>query len=154
MKLNFRIWLENFSIPNDVAYWISPSGEITGTQGVKHISNIIQSPERFGFTNDQIEAIHKELKERPGQEGEARDLLMIDALKRGWIRIRKRNYPDYYSIQYAENRTTHRRLTNWVLDMFNAGHVHSNTELRLIPIDNNPKKVLSVKEYLRYAVAA
>jgi hypothetical protein len=147
MELNFRLWLET-SLPRSDAYWISPSGTILASAGI-HIEDIWNNPEKFGFSQEHITALHAKHGEQRGQEGEAREELMLDAMKRGWIRLRKRTRPAAYWIaQLSPNRTVGRRITNWILDMFDSGHMYPNEEIRVAPVDGSPHTVMSAKDYL------
>ena len=71
-----------------VAYFISPKGEIIFS-GISHINTIIRYPEKFGFNKEVIEYIYNSYNEKIGQEGRAREQLLIAAFKQGWIRIRR-----------------------------------------------------------------
>lgn len=77
------------------AFWISPKGEIIYVK-TTHITEVINNPEKFGFTSEFIEYVYKFYKEKIGQEGKAREQLMVALFKQGWIRIRK--YRDFWSI--------------------------------------------------------
>src|SRR3972149_7713607 len=69
------------------AYWISPRGEIIGTD-VKHINYIWNNPSVFRLTKKYIESVYKKFKEKFGQEGNAREEIMLELLKQGWLRAR------------------------------------------------------------------
>jgi len=118
-----------------------------------HITDIWHNPEKFGFTPDQITALHAKHGERRGQEGKAREELMLDAMNRGWMRIRKRSRPDYWIVQYLPNMSADRRIGNWILDMVGDGHIHPNEEVRFAPIDASPQKVISARDYLKSVAA-
>lgn len=70
------------------SFWLSPKGEIVGTSET-HIKTVVNSPEKFGFTRDRIEAFYKNSGERVGQEGEAREKIIGLILKQGWVRVRE-----------------------------------------------------------------
>lgn len=70
------------------AFFISPKGEIIYC-GVKHITTIIQNPEKFGFDKFFIEYVYGFYNEKIGQEGKAREQLILGLIGEGWIRIRK-----------------------------------------------------------------
>ena len=70
------------------AYFISPKGEIIYC-GTKHITKVIQNPEKFGLNREAIEFIHNFYKEKIGQEGKAREQILLSLINQGWIRIRK-----------------------------------------------------------------
>jgi len=71
-----------------VAYFISPKGEVIYCP-MKHINMITKYPEKFGLNKEFIEFIHKQYKEKIGQEGKARTQILISLFKEGWIRIRR-----------------------------------------------------------------
>jgi len=74
--------------------WIAPTGELLKVDTF-HIHDIIQNPAKFGTTREHIDALHAEYNEQVGQEGRAREALIIEALQKGWIRIRA--YRNYWS---------------------------------------------------------
>jgi hypothetical protein len=71
----------------NAAYWISPKGEIIYVK-TNHIAEVIENPEKFGFTIEFIEYVYKHYNEKIGTEGKAREQLMIALFNQGWIRIR------------------------------------------------------------------
>lgn len=71
-----------------VAYWISPRNEIISVN-TTHIDLVIKNPELFGLTSEYIRQKYAEFDEPVGQEGKAREAIMVDLIKRGWVRIRK-----------------------------------------------------------------
>jgi hypothetical protein len=78
------------------AYWISPSGEVIEI-GSSHIDYIFRNPDTFGLTQDYIREVHTQYNEPLGQEGKARDVIMTDLVREGWIRVRQTR--DEYHIQ-------------------------------------------------------
>jgi len=117
------------------AFWISPEGEVMSIDG-NHIESIHKDPEKFGFNKEEIEDIYAKHGENPkysGMEGKAREELMVDAMNRGWIRIRRYNRPDFYSIQTGRHdKSFQRRLTDWVMGMIQSGNAHKHSELRVV----------------------
>jgi len=68
-------------------YWISPYGEVFPVDQ-NHINTIIENPGKFGYTGDEIKSIYKKHKEVIGSEGNAREEIILDAVRKGWIRVR------------------------------------------------------------------
>jgi hypothetical protein len=133
MKLNFRLWLEEVFRG---AYWISPEGKIMSLGHGYHIDSILKDPEKFGFTEEKLEEIYAKHGETLGTEGKAREEVMIDAMNRGWIRIRRYNRPDFYSIQTGRfGKSFQRRLADWVMNMIQSGDAHKYSELRIVRFD-------------------
>lgn len=70
------------------AYWITPKGE-TVVVSRSHIQTIIDNPTKFGLTKDKIESAYAKYKEPVGQEGKAREEIMVDLIKKGYLRVRR-----------------------------------------------------------------
>ena len=65
-----------------------------------HIGKILDNPELFGLTREQVEETYAKYGERIGLEGKAREEIIKHVAQEGWVRIRHytgRN--DYWSIQ-------------------------------------------------------
>jgi hypothetical protein len=66
-----------------------------------HIKEVIENPELFGITKEEIEEIYRKYNEPIGLEGKAREEIIRLTSKSGWIRIRHYRTPnDYWSIQF------------------------------------------------------
>lgn len=91
----------------NVGYWITPTGDILDLEGASHIGYIIQNPDVFGLTDQEIAEIYDEHDERLYLEGKAREEIIKYVVSNNFIRIRL--YPQYWSI------TLH-RLTNSTLN--------------------------------------
>jgi hypothetical protein len=96
MKRILKENLTNTEILNngDEGLWISPWGEMFSSDS-RHVRTIIQNPEQFGTTEEHIDYLHKKYGEKRGWDGKAREELIRDAMKKGWIRIR--GYSGKYS---------------------------------------------------------
>lgn len=68
------------------AYWLSPKGKLYPVD--VHINFIRDNLELFGMTEASFKAVYKKTKEPLGWEGKARAEIIINAMKKGWIRIR------------------------------------------------------------------
>lgn len=77
------------------AFFISPKGEILYTP-LTHIQMVIRYPEKFGMNRDFIDHIHMMYGERVGQEGKAREQILLSLFKQGWIRLRR--YRQFWTI--------------------------------------------------------
>lgn len=69
------------------AFFISPYGELIPA-GHHHIDTVIENPEKFGWTKERIENEYKKHKESIGHEGYAREKIITDIVKKGWMRVR------------------------------------------------------------------
>jgi len=70
-------------------FWIDGgTGEVVFCQR-KHIDVVLNQPERFGFTRERLVAIYEKYGEKLGFEGFAREEILREAIRRGWIRVRR-----------------------------------------------------------------
>jgi hypothetical protein len=80
----------------NAAFFISPKGEIIYNSGKTHIQLIIGNPEKFGLNRDFIDHIHMMYNEKVGQEGKAREQILLSLFKQGWIRLRR--YRNFWTV--------------------------------------------------------
>src|SRR5208337_5380438 len=82
--------IKSESIQMVEAFWISPKGEIIEVPDT-HILRVLDDPQKFGTSLEEIENEYKTEKEELGSEGNARINIIKRLVKSGWIRLR------YYS---------------------------------------------------------
>ncbi|HEY9162853.1 MAG TPA: hypothetical protein VIS94_17385 [Desulfomonilia bacterium] len=99
------------------AYWIDPEGAILPV-GRTHIQEIIDMPERFELTTDEVKLEFLKESEPVGHEGKARNRIMLALIKKGWIRIRHGKKPDGWKIQcWQLDENTRARIEAWISGM-------------------------------------
>ena len=67
--------------------WVSPHGDIFGVP-LTHVRAVVEAPEKFGFSIEQIKSIFNKHNEGIGSEGDARDEIISLLISKGWVRIR------------------------------------------------------------------
>ncbi len=70
------------------AFFISPAGQIKPVLHT-HIKAVIDSPEEFGTTSQEIAQTYQQFEEPMGLEGRARERILNEVIRRGWIRLRR-----------------------------------------------------------------
>jgi hypothetical protein len=126
------------------AYWIDLTGKVLPVKGI-HIEEVIDTPEAYGFTLEQIQEVYDKYSETLKWEGKAREEIIEQMLKRGWIRIRHYGRNDIWSIQcfnfgsrqkdylfrWAKDITEneHRKYADVRLDTGNEVHMTSVKDL-------------------------
>lgn len=95
------------------AYWINPYGQILNIGASRHITQVVQEPEKFGVTKEYLESVFNKHGEHWGSEGNAREEILKEIMKKGFIRIRL--YPNrYWSVQTWDfNSRTRKALEKW-----------------------------------------
>ncbi len=79
----------NEKMASDQAYFISPRGLIIPVQDGRHIKDVLHNAPKFGLKRDDLVALHTKYKEKLGQEGKAREEILVGLMKKGWVRIRR-----------------------------------------------------------------
>ena len=111
MKTYKLIAEDKFKIAD--AYWISPIGKIISIS-MTHINAIFSSPKTYGYTQQEIRDLYKKYNEKIGQEGKARERILIDLVKRGWIRIRNYSRKGHWAMNIGRlNKKTKDYVQNF-----------------------------------------
>ena len=128
----------------NAAFWVSPEGrfyDIDKGLDERHIYYLVDNPELFGFTRQHIVDTYKKYGEpnpyerdndtRP-IEGRARQELIIDAVKRGWIRIRNFMKLFEWTVNvYQLDSTTRERLTLWAKAIITNSKYGGSSEVKI-----------------------
>lgn len=97
------------------AYWISPRGRILPVTD-KHINIIVDNPLAFGLTMSQVEAIYAEHDETVGHEGKAREQIIIELVKQGWIRVRNYIRQNKWSVNIGRLNDKNKDMIKYFAD--------------------------------------
>lgn len=136
------------ALRNGGAFWISPNGELIDSSKTYHISMVIANPSKFGLSSDYINRIYAKHGEEIGTEGDAREEVIGELLKRGWVRIR--SYRNYWSITVDRFTDKSKSLIrSWVQEMIDIGAFGQYEELRIVEMRGRTH-VLSAKDVLNY----
>jgi len=113
------------------AYWIAPNSEIIPVV-TNHIGKVIETPEKFGLTMEEIMNFYQAEGEPLGLEGNARKKIILSLIGRGWIRIRY--YPrkgwtiNLFEFSQKEKSILH----SWAAEMVSLGlSIHDSVNLDL-----------------------
>lgn len=135
------------------AFWISPTGDIrVMDSGKYHITDVIQNPIVFGLSRSTIDNVYDAHGERMGQEGVARDNLMTNLLRDGWIRVRVRR--NNYSIQVWEFLPkTYTLIENFISSLLEDGvngeYASEHDEAKLNSLKTGKMKTVTFGEILK-----
>lgn len=127
------------------AYWISPKNEILVVDDI-HINSIVEHPEWFGLTAEEL---NKRGIQR-GKEDETRNQLMMELIKKGFIRVRYYPKYDYFNFQlhapHGELSETQKQQIESFVDIIlndeligddNAGKYSPATEITIMDLNQN-----------------
>lgn len=94
------------------AFFINPTGKILDIGSTKHITYIVDYPEKFGYTKEELKSIYEKYGEHFGTEGKAREEIIEDITRKGFVHIRQ--YRNYWAINFYDlNSRTRKMLSSW-----------------------------------------
>lgn len=123
---------------NGSAYWYK-HGKLIEVQKT-HINDIIENPETFGFTKKYIEDMYKKYNEKLYTEGKAREEIMVEAMKEGWIRVRQTSSRggNRWTIQFENYKKQKKDLKNLVEHfLLDTKQMKEYDDLYLLSYDGN-----------------
>lgn len=144
--------IENIS---DGAFFISPTGELTGVGNNKHINIITSNPEKFGLTIEKTRNTYNRYGERMGTEGRAREEIILDLIEKGWIHIRKR--PNRYWIinVYKMTKKYRELLSDWANKILKGTkgvkELNRFAPVKILTIDGEYSRDLTVDDMVHFA---
>jgi hypothetical protein len=117
-------------------WWISPKDEIFRVPD--HFKYLLENPEMFGFTKDELAEVQWEPK------GENRERYMSVAFQAGWIRVREQK--GFTIIQYWEKNASVIDLIKKHLPEFG---LVPQSQLAVSEISTRNKYNITVKDFLK-----
>jgi len=130
---------------NVKGFWVKGS-RIIEVQGASHINYIIDNPEDFGLDLEEIRNIYKKHGEKLGQEGDAREEIIINVSRRGWVRVRHYIRPrDYWSIQAYNERIGKKSIENFIYWALENKKMSLNDELQIFYYETEDLEIYDYK---------
>lgn len=119
-----------------VAFWMKDDEIIEND--ASHIKVITDDPEKFGLTRDYIESVYEKYGEKIGTEGKAREEIIKEASRQGWIRVRHyvNKGGDYWSIQADNIRRRKRQINDFIFWALEQDYMTMNDELVILGYDD------------------
>lgn len=107
-----------------------------------HIKAILENPDTFDMTEEHIKSIYDSYGEPYGLEGKAREDIIKEVARNGWIRVRHYTRPkDYWSLQcdrVKKNIDKLKAFCNWAIDHKLMSY---HDEVIILGYDDNEKLV-------------
>ena len=136
---------------NADAYFVNPYGKIAPLENPRHINEIIQKPEKFGYTKEHIQDIYAKHNERYGQEGKAREEIIHDLLSKGFAHIRL--YKNFWAVNVNHyDDKTKSALSTWAGDVLNHPKVGRHATARIYSLHKNEIVASPTVQDLYYGV--
>ena len=114
-----------------VGFWVSDAEIMENDES--HVRVVWENSEKFGFTREHVKEIYEDFGETPGSEGRAREVIIREAAKHGWIRVRHyvNRGSDYWSIQADDAELRRVVIEQFVRYALGRGIMAANAELRI-----------------------
>ena len=101
------------------AYFVCPDSNLINVSS-SHIDTVINGPEAFGCTGEEINSIYERFGEPIGLEGKAREVILKHLIQKGWMRIRKYNNHWIINVNNIDSRIND-SLCSWAKNVINVG---------------------------------
>lgn len=95
------------AIYQSIAFWLAPDG-ITHYVPVTHIQFVIDHPDLFSVSLEDLRQSYVKNNETWGSEGSTRDEAICELVKQGWTRVRR--YSSDYSVNVPVLNDHHRAI--------------------------------------------
>lgn len=103
------------------AFWMSHDGTLYPVES-SHIAMVIARPGMFGISLEYIEYIFNYFGEEMGTEGRARQCIILELVRKGWVRIRHYPRQGYWTVNvHSVSDRIMQGLYNWALKMIGSG---------------------------------
>jgi hypothetical protein len=127
--------------PSARAYWLSPSKDIIPVDSV-HIETILSNIDQFGLTQEYIDEVAEKHggKHELRDGGKAREEIMIDVMKKGWVRVRKNRETwviqlDAPTLNSKISRTQKNAIVNWAEKLMEMNPSEKNSPVVVLDLD-------------------
>lgn len=110
-------------------FWSDPSGKLVRVP-TTHVRYMIDNPELFGMTKLDIAAAYAKHREPLSWEGKARRELVLDAMRKGWVRVRYYESKGW-ALEYFAAMTSRSDLKRVVDRLLDSGSAHYEDGIHL-----------------------
>jgi hypothetical protein len=119
------------------AYWVK--GNDVYEVSINHIRFILDNPELFGFEDKmELVSIYRKHGEKIGQEARAREEIIREVAKRGWLRVRHYAKPkDYWTLQFDSFRRNKRKIEKFIDYAIDSLGMSIDDSISLLGYDDN-----------------
>ena len=114
-----------------------------------HIQYIIQNPEKFKTSKEELKKTYKKFKEPFGFEGKARGEIITNVMKDGWLRVRhNKGRNDHWSIQCDSYKKRTSMIKSFIKKMF-MDEIKQYDDLVITGIDDGYYEKISADKFLK-----
>lgn len=120
-----------------VAFWAKGDEVIENDEA--HVRVVMENPEKFGLSKEEIEELYATYGEKYGVEGKARNEVIKMVARNGWVRVRHyvNKGSDYWSIQVDRYRRRKESIDYFIWWAIGNEIMGMNDELVITGYDDN-----------------
>lgn len=121
-------------------YYIAPSGEVIEVEK-SHIAEVLENPEKFLLTKKELQDTYKKYNEPIGLEGKAREEIMSNLIRQGWVRVRFTPKKDAFVMQV--NRMDNKKkeqiasFAKHAIEGIHGKKFHKNVDVNILDLNAN-----------------
>jgi len=128
------------------AYWISPAGQILPVRQT-HVKEVLDKPEVFEYSKDELIALYKKFNEPIGFEGKARHQIMETIIGRGWIRLRFNPRNSFWIIELSQmGKKEKEYLYTWASERINSFPKSRYEDVKIVELKTNNETTMFLEE--------
>lgn len=130
------------------AFWIEPSGKVVDIGDTNHINFLTVNNTAFKISDKEIEDIHRKYHEPIGVEGKARDEIIINSLKKGFITLRYMGRESKWvaRVYDLKNRRVQDKLFVWAQAIVKKNRAAGDDPVAVIDFRSNQTKQTTVAD--------
>jgi hypothetical protein len=122
---------------NTNAFFLSPKGTLIPVHK-KHINDVIKYPKKFGLSKAKIQEVFDRYGEPLGFEGKARNEILVNLIRSGWIRMRNCPKQGFWAVNvFKLTNRVKSSLQQWASALVKNKSVDRYAEVRIADEDNN-----------------
>ena len=135
---------------------VNPEGEIVPLENGGHIGTVWTHPDWFGFTTEYLKSVYEKYGEQEWTEGKARDEILIEVFKKGWLRVNYKDRNDRFLINaWAYDAPTIGRLKQFARRAANGafGQKFPYSDVIVTFYKDNSQKMANMEDLARGIIA-
>lgn len=130
---------------NAEAWWFHGEELLESEQ--THIRTVLNTPEKFGYTKQDLIAKYKEHGEKIGQEAKAREQIIKELNTKDWVRVRHYRRPqDYWSLTVGDMDRQWSVIEDFLIYAMEHLGMHLNDQLQIVSTESEQIKVWKFQE--------
>lgn len=118
------------------AWWFK--GDAIYEADSTHIADILNHPERYGFTTEELHEMYKANGEKIGMEGKTREDVIKHLNRKNWVRVRHYSRPqDYWSLTVGDYKRQKKNIEDFIFYAIDHLGVTMDDQIQIVSTETN-----------------